>query len=150
MYKIISVKGETSLHGEDYEVGGDLERFIGFLERWYSGGLKRYNGVRLGTGKLKLAGLILSGSGIEMSPDLTYGIALQDIMYYNESASVSGAVVTYSKRREFLSKSKEKVVKTFPELPPIRVSEGMPEHMLTIVAKKSEMILDAAKQLRVI
>ena len=147
MYKIVSVKGETSFRGEDYKVG-DLERFVGFLERWYSGGLKRYNGIRLGTGKLKLAGLILPGSGIEMSPDLTYGIVLQDIMYDNESALVSGAVVTHSERREFFRKSK-KVLKMVPEPSRVRVSEKMPEYMLTIFAKKSEMILDAAKKLRI-
>ncbi|MCD4771621.1 hypothetical protein K8R30_04385 [archaeon] len=147
MYKIVSIKGETSLRGEDWEAG-KLERVMGFLERWYSGGLKRDNGVRVGTGKLKLAGLILSGSGIPLTPVLTYGITLQDVMYDNESALVSGAVVTYSKRREFLPKPK-KILEVVPELPPLRVSKGMPKHILTIVAGKPDMILDVAKQLRV-
>jgi hypothetical protein len=148
MYKIVSYKGETSLHGEDYKVK-KLGRAMGFLERWYSGGLKRYNGIKIGTGKLELAGLVLSGSGVSLSPVLTYGITLQDIMYYNESALVSGAVVTYSKRKEFFSKSK-KILKVVSELPSVPVPEGMPEHMLTIIAEESDMILDAAKQLRVL
>jgi len=147
MYKIISIEGGVSLRGEDYEVMGS-ERGIGLLERWYSGGLKRDNGVRVGDGKLKLAGLILSGSGIPLSPVLTYGIGLQDVMYRNKSALVSGAVVTHSERREFFPKPK-KILKVVPELPPIRVSEDMPKYMLTIVAEKSGGILDAAKQLRV-
>jgi hypothetical protein len=148
MYKIVSYKGETSLHGEDYKVK-KLGRAMGFLERWYSGGLKRYNGIKIGTGKLRLAGLILSGSGIEMSPDLTYGIALQDVMYYNKSALVSGTVVTHSERREFFSKSK-KILKVVSELPSVPVSEKMPEYMLTVFAEESDMVLDAAKQLRVL
>jgi len=148
MYKIVSIQGETSLREEDYEVG-DSGRIMGFFERWYSGGLERHNGIKLGTGKLELSGLILSGSGVPLSPVLTYGIALQDTMYRNKSALVSGAVVTHSERREFLPKPK-KILKVVPKLSPIRVSENMPEYMLTIIAEKSDIILDIAKQLRVI
>jgi len=147
MKQIIVTPGGPEVREENYKLGS-LDRRVGFVEKWYSGGSEGFDGVRADDKWLKLGGFLL-GWGTPMEVDLTHGIIHQDMMYDNRTALVCGAVSTYAKRREFWRESSNFSL-CYSRRPPAKVGDAMPSRIMTIFAEESERVFDAAAKLRIV
>jgi len=115
---------------------GDI---AGYVEQWYSGG-SHWEGIRVDEEKITYARLVGGGQGLALGNVGFYGIGLQDKFYDEKSFLVNGVVLTHCARRENFGRKES--------LPKMKVSERMPEHILSILGEEREKVLETAKLLR--
>ncbi len=127
----------------------------GYLQYWTAGGSRMYSGINGGihvegeVDDMRYAGFAAAAHGLPLGNRGFFGMVRQEFMYDEASYLCSGVIVTRSERREFfgrdMPKWNEKPDSNYPQM---RVSESMPEYMISIIGQTPEDIITVGELLR--
>lgn len=142
---VINVMGLRILDLNTSEVIGEKDR-VGYIQIWYAGGSPNFKGIQISnekTNKLEYIQFLGGVQGIQLGDKPFYGMACQEKFYDGLSYLLEGVLMTYSERRKFFGE--EKPDSKFSRF---RVSEAMPEQIVSFVSDDKNALISLASGLK--